>query len=74
MYAVQKVKENKVFKADLQGEFNQYEYTQLTKTEGFSVFKLLYDGYLRNGDPEKFYGKYYAQVPLESTSFFRGLS
>lgn len=44
--AVQKVKENIVFKADLLGEFNQYEYTQLTKTEGFSVFKQLYDGYL----------------------------
>ena len=72
--AVQKVKENKVFNADLRGEFSKYEYIQLTETEGFSVFKELYGGYLKNGDTEKFYEKYYAQVPLKSTSFFRGLS
>jgi len=72
--AVQKVKENKVFNADLRAEFSQYEYIQHTNTEGFSVFKPLYDGYLKNGDTEKFYGKYYAQVPLKSASLFRGLS
>jgi len=55
-------------------EFSKYEYIQLTETEGFSVFKELYGGYLKNGDTEKFYEKYYAQVPLKSTSFFRGLS
>ena len=38
------------------------------------MFKTLYDGYLKNGDTEKFYGKYYSQVPLKSTTFFRGLS
>lgn len=47
---------------------------QPNETEGFCVFKTLYDGYLKNGDTEKFYGKYYSQVPLESTTFFRGLS
>ena len=40
----------------------------------FFTFKLLFDEYLRNGDREKFYGKYYPQIPLKSTSFFRGLS
>ena len=25
-------------------------------------------------ETEKFYGKYYAPIPLKSTSFFRGLS
>jgi hypothetical protein len=29
---------------------------------------------LKNGNTEKFYGNYYAQVPLKSTSFFPGLS
>ena len=72
--AAQKVKESKVFNANLRSEFSHYEYIQLTETEEFSVFKILYDGYLKNGDTEKFYGKYYAQVPLKSTRFFRGLS
>ena len=72
--AVKKVKENKVFNADLRDELKQYEYGQLTETEECSVFKILFDGYLKNGDREKFYGKYYAQVPLKSTSFSRGLS
>ena len=38
------------------------------------MFKILFDGYLKNGDREKFYEKYYAQIPLKSTNFFRGLS
>ena len=71
---VKKVKENKVFNADLREELKHYEYGQLTETEEFFAFKILFDGYLKNGDREKFYGKYYAQVPLKSTSFFRGLS
>ena len=70
--AVKKVEENKVFNADLWDELKHYEYGQLTETEEFSTFKILFDGYLKNGDREKLYGKYYDQVPLKSTSFFRG--
>ena len=69
--AVKKVKENNIFNTD---EFKHYEYGQLTETEEFSAFKILFDGYVKNGDREKFYGKYHAQIPLKSTSFFRGLS
>lgn len=73
--AVLKVKGNKIFNADLRNEFSHYEYVLLTETdEGFSVLKILFDGYLKNGNTEKFYGKYYAEVPLKSTSFFEGLS
>ena len=55
--AVKKVKENKVFHADLRDEFKHYAYGQLTETKEFSVFKILFDGYLKNGDREKFYEK-----------------
>ena len=34
----------------------------------------MYDGFLKNGDLEKFYQKYYATVPVKSTQFFTGLS
>ncbi|XP_015775483.1 PREDICTED: uncharacterized protein LOC107353659 [Acropora digitifera] len=36
--------------------------------------KALFEGYAKNGNTEKFYGAYYAQVPLKSTTFFPGLS
>ena len=36
--AVKKVKENKVFNADLQDELEHYEYGQLTETDEFSAF------------------------------------
>ena len=71
--ALQTVKENEVFATHLKDEFNQYEYKQLEGTE-FMVMKSLYENYLKNGNTEKFYGNYYAQVPLKSTSFFPGLT
>ena len=52
--ALQKVKENKVFSVGLRKEFKHYEYKQPNETEGFCVFNTLYDGYLKNGDTEKF--------------------
>lgn len=70
---VKKVKENKVFNVDLQDEFKYYEYGQFIEIEEFFVFKILFDGYLKNGDREKFYGKYYVQVLLKFISFFKGL-
>lgn len=69
--AVKKVKENKVFKADLRDKLKHYEYGQLPETEEFFAFKILFDGYLKKiGDREKFYGKYYAQIPLKSYKLF----
>ena len=53
--AVLKVKGNKIFNADLRNEFSHYEYVPITATdEGFCVFKILFDGYLKNGKKEKF--------------------
>ena len=41
---------------------------------GMDSLPLLYERYLKNGDTEKFYAKYYAEVPLKYTSFFEELS
>ena len=52
-----------------------YQFQQLHEgTDEFTVLKTIYDGYFKNGGIEKFYGKYYGQVPLQSTKFFSGLS
>lgn len=56
---VKKVKENKVFYFDLRDELKYYEYGEFIEIEEFFVFKILFDGYLKNGDREKFYEKYY---------------
>ena len=38
------------------------------------MIKKLFEDYFKTGNAEKFYGNYYAQVPLKSTIFFKGLS
>ena len=75
--AIKNVKESEVFAASLRTELTEYEYMyeQLNEeTHEFSVMQTLFDGYLKNGNAEKFYGKFYAQVPLNAANFFQGLS
>lgn len=38
------------------------------------ILKELYDGLIKKGDHEKFYGKFYSQVPLHVVKYFPGLS
>ena len=38
------------------------------------MLTTIFEGYLKNGDTEKFYLKYNAEVPLNSAKFFTGLS
>lgn len=67
--------ESKVFAANLRNEFSKYSYQQLEEGGNeFSAIKTIYEEYARNGDTEKFYGKYYATVAAKSTQFFSGLS
>ena len=73
--AVRNVKERKVFAENLRMELSNYPYQQLQEdSDEFSAIKAIFEGYQRNGDAEKFYGKYYATVAAKSTQFFRGLS
>ena len=36
--------------------------------------KAVFEGFIKNGNTEKFYGPPHAQVPLKPTTFFTGLS
>ena len=66
--------EREVFAADLRNELKQYKYQEPGgETQEFFVIKKLFEEYLKNGNAEKFYGNYYAQVPLKSSIFFKGL-
>ena len=74
-YAIQTVNRGRAFAPSLRNELNLYQFKQFDEgTDEFTVLKTIYDGYLKNGDIEKFYGKYYGQVTLQSTKFFSGLS
>ena len=73
--AVRNVKERKVFAENVRNELGNYSYQQLPEDSNeFSAVKAIYEGYTRNGDAEKFYGKYYATVAAKSTQFFSGIS
>lgn len=69
------VKGNEVFSTSIRNELSLYQYKELEEgTKEFLVMKALIEGYSKNGNVEKFYRNYYAQVPLKSTTFFSGLS
>ena len=73
--ALKNIYQREVFAEELREELKQYEYAVLEEgTQEFSVMKALFEGYSKNGNAEKFYGNYYAQVPLKSPMFFKGLS
>ena len=48
-------------------------FEDLQETE-FSKVRGNFDGFVSNGDTEKFYGKYYASIPLKCSTFFKLLS
>ena len=73
--AIRKVNEAEVFTESLRDELSKYSFQQ--PEEGgfeFTSIKSMYDGFLKNGDLEKFYQKYYTTVPVKSTQFFPGLT
>ena len=73
--AIKKINEAEVFTESLRNELSKYSFQQPEEESfEFSSIKSMYDGFLNNGDLEKFYQKYYATVPVKSTQFFTGLS
>jgi len=65
------ISEREVFAADLRNELKQYKYEEPgEETQECTVIKKLFEDYFKNGNAEKFYGNYYAQVLLKSSIFF----
>ncbi|KAJ7386998.1 hypothetical protein OS493_003961 [Desmophyllum pertusum] len=73
--AIQKIKESKVFSEGIRSELSLYQYEVLEEgSEEFKNLKSLFEGHMKNSHVEKFYGKYYGTVPLNSARYFKGLS
>ena len=65
--AIQKIKEAKVFSESVRSELYLYQYEVLEEgSEEFKNLKSLFEGHMKNSNVEKFYGKYYGTVPLNS--------
>ena len=73
--AVQKVKTAQLYAQSLKNEMELYSFEELKEDSvEFAMLKSMFDGYSKNGDIEKFYAKYYAEIPLNSAKYFKGLS
>ena len=73
--AVRNINAAGVFAENLRKELSSYVYQPLSESsDEYSFLKTLYDDFTKSGNLDKFYSKYYAKVPLRSTSFFSGLS
>ncbi|XP_068707686.1 uncharacterized protein [Montipora foliosa] len=73
--AVRNVNAAEVFAENLRKELSSYVYQPLSESsDEYSFLKTLYDDFTKSGNLDKYYSKYYAKVPLRSTTFFSGLS
>ena len=60
-----------VFAENLRKELSSYVYQPLSESsDEYCFLKTLYDDFTKSGNLDKYYSKYYAKVPLRSTTFF----
>ena len=73
--AVRNINAAGVFAENLRKELSSYVNQPLSESsDEYSFLKALYDDFTKSGNLDKYYSKYYAKVPLRSTTFFSGLS
>eukprot|EP00794_Sanderia_malayensis_P013603 gene13603-15014_t len=73
--AVSRVIGNDIFLTSLRNELRLYSYVDIQDASAeFMDLKATFDSLARNGDTEKFYGRFYAKICINSKSFFKGLS
>ena len=69
--AVRNINAAGVFAENLRKELSSYVYQPLSESsDECSFLKILYDGFTKSGNLDKYYSKYYAKVPLRFTEFF----
>ena len=68
-----KLKENKAHSEMLRQELSSYLF-ESPDEDRYNQLRDIFEGYTKNGSVEKFYGKYYATVAVNSVTFFRGLT
>jgi len=75
VYDVKKrISEKKVFSDILRDELKSYQYEMDKESSEFSKLKQLNEALIKNGNEDKFFSKYYAEIALNATTCFEGLS
>ena len=73
--AVRNINAAGVFAENLRNELSSYVNQPLSESsDEYPFLKTLYDDFTKSGNLDKYYRKYYANVPLRSTTFFSGVS
>ncbi|XP_068752874.1 uncharacterized protein [Montipora capricornis] len=63
-----------VFANTLREEIKSYQFNINEESTEFAEIQRLYHGFIKKGNAEKFYAKYYSEIALNSTKYFEGLS
>lgn len=70
-----KLSNTMVYQENIREELKAYTFVRPREdSKELGVLKEAYDGLLKNGNHEKFYSKYYSQIPLHAVKYFPGLS
>ena len=64
----------RVFANTLREEVKSYQCNINEESTEFAEIQRLYEGFIKKGNAEKFYAKYYSEIALNSTKYFEGLS
>ena len=66
---------NKVFSKDIRENLSGYQLTNLSEESmEFAELQKMFKQLMKKKDQEKFYTMFYSTVPLNSTTYFTGLS
>ena len=63
-----------VFANTLREEVKSYQFNINEESTEFAEIQRLYEGFIKKGNAEIFYAKYYSEIALNSTKYFEGLS
>ena len=62
--AMEKIKERKVFNANIRNEMTVFRFELEEGSQEFSVLKTAYESLLKKGDAEKFYSNFYGDIAV----------
>ena len=63
-----------VFANTFREEIKCYQFNINEESTEFAEIQRLYQGLIKKGNAEKLYAKYYAEIALNSTKYFEGMS
>ena len=69
-----KIVEREVFDKTLKDEVKHYSIEMSESSTEFNTIQNIYEAFLAKGNKETFYAKFYGEIALNSSTYFKGLS